>query len=76
MARLDQCQPATRQERFRSRVDFGNHALETLVKERLGVDEVQLGDCLRRHFNRRQLRAQLFRQPKQDPRDLARFAFA
>ena len=59
MARFDQLQFAAC-IRSRTRVDLGDDTVETLMKDRACVDEVKLGNRLRRDLDCGQLRSQFF----------------
>ena len=59
----------------RARFDLRNRTAKLLMKNRLRIDEIQLGNSRRRHFDRRQLRAQIFAQTEKYLGDLACFGF-
>src|SRR6185503_2115967 len=56
-------------------LNFRNHTIEILMKNRARVDEIELSNGLRRHLDPGQLCAQFLRQTVQNLRDLAGFAF-
>jgi hypothetical protein len=74
MASLDELQIAA-SIRCGLNLNFRDHAIEILMKNRAGVDEIKLGNGLCRHLDPRQLVAQFFRQTIKNLCDLAGFAF-